>query len=185
MKKPIGGPSWGNMPYQARRPSGAFSVAISAAPPHSPPSPTPCRKRNAASSQGASTPAVAYPGSAPIRVVARPIISMVATSADLRPTRSPKCPNRNDADGPREKGDAEGEIGVERLRLAARTWGRTSARTPARRRCRKCRSRRIRSSCRRGSRAGSCPCPRAPRLPPPLPGSPPSSLLSSASRIQI
>jgi len=87
------------MPNQARRPSGAFSVAISAAPPHSPPSPAPCRKRSAARSHGARTPAVAYPGSAPIRVVARPIISMVATSADLRPIRSPKCPNRNEPTG--------------------------------------------------------------------------------------
>ena len=59
MKKPIGGPSCGNMPNQARRPSGAFSTAISAAPPHSPPRPTPCRTRSAASASGANTPAVA------------------------------------------------------------------------------------------------------------------------------
>src|SRR3546814_4573895 len=35
--KPSGAPSWGNMPYQARLPGGAFSVASSTAPPHSPP----------------------------------------------------------------------------------------------------------------------------------------------------
>ena len=59
MRKPIGGPSCGNMPYQARFPCGAFSTAISAAPPHSPPSPTPCRKRRSASASGANTPALA------------------------------------------------------------------------------------------------------------------------------
>ena len=34
-----------------------------------------------------------------IRVVASPMVSMVATSVDLRPTRSPKWPNRNEPTG--------------------------------------------------------------------------------------
>ncbi len=39
--KPIGAPSCGNMPNQAFLPGGAFSVANSTAPPHSPPRPSP------------------------------------------------------------------------------------------------------------------------------------------------
>ena len=38
-------------------------------------------------------------GRRPIRVVATPIVSMVATSVDLRPIRSPKWPNRNEPSG--------------------------------------------------------------------------------------
>ncbi|MCY1555610.1 hypothetical protein D9M68_922870 [compost metagenome] len=55
-KKPTGAPNCGNMPYQARLPSGAFSVASSTAPPHSPPRPSPCPRRHSASSSGAATP---------------------------------------------------------------------------------------------------------------------------------
>ena len=54
--KPIGAPSCGNMPYQARLPSGAFSVASNTAPLHSPPKPSPCPKRHSASSSGAAMP---------------------------------------------------------------------------------------------------------------------------------
>ena len=39
--KPMGAPSWGNMPNQAFFPGGAFSVASNTAPPHSPPRPSP------------------------------------------------------------------------------------------------------------------------------------------------
>jgi len=55
---PIGAPSCGNMPYQARLPGGAFSTASSTAPPHSPPRPNPWPKRHSASSSGAATPMV-------------------------------------------------------------------------------------------------------------------------------
>ena len=55
-KKPTGAPSCGNMPYQARFPGGAFSIASSTAPPHSPPSPRPWPNRHSASSSGAATP---------------------------------------------------------------------------------------------------------------------------------
>jgi hypothetical protein len=58
-KNPIGAPSCGNMPYQARLPGGAFSVASSTAPPHSPPRPSPWPKRHSASSSGAATPMLA------------------------------------------------------------------------------------------------------------------------------
>ncbi len=57
--------------------------------------------------------------------------TIVATSVALRPTRSPKWPNRNDADRPRQEGDAEGQEGVERLglrrRLGKNVWPITSA----------------------------------------------------------
>ena len=69
--------------------------------------------------------------------------------------------------GPRKEGEAKGQIGVERLRFGSGLWGRTSARTRAPPRCRRYRSRRTRSSCRRGSRARSCPGrPSALHLPP-------------------
>ena len=120
MRKPIGGPSCGNMPYQARLPSGAFSTAIRAAPPHSPPSPTPCTKRKAASAQR--------------REHARACVRR--QRADQR-RRQPHGQHGRDerrfasdpiaemaeqerAHGPREKGEAEGQIGVERLRLGRR-----------------------------------------------------------------
>ncbi len=54
--KPIGAPSCGNMPYHARLPSGAFSVASSTAPLHSPPRPKPCPRRQTANSKGATIP---------------------------------------------------------------------------------------------------------------------------------
>ena len=54
--KPMGAPSCGNMPYQARLPSGAFSVARRTAPLHSPPRPSPCPKRQSASNNGATIP---------------------------------------------------------------------------------------------------------------------------------
>src|SRR4051812_43472633 len=98
-KKPTDGPSWGKAAYRPRRLRGACSTASSAAPPHSPPSPMPCRKRSASSSNGAQTPNVPYPGSSPTNAVDSPISSSEATSTDLRPTRSPKCPNTTDPNG--------------------------------------------------------------------------------------
>jgi hypothetical protein len=87
---PIGAPSCGNIPNHARLPGGAFSVASSTAPPHSPPSPNPCPSRHAAKRIGAMTPIEAYVGSIPIRIVDTPMVSNAATSVALRPTRSPK-----------------------------------------------------------------------------------------------
>ena len=53
---PSGAPSCGKVPNQARLPSGAFSVATRAAPPHSPPRPSPCPIRNTHSRMGAQMP---------------------------------------------------------------------------------------------------------------------------------
>ena len=44
---------------RARRPGGACSTAIRAAPPHSPPADRPCSSRSATSRIGAATPIVA------------------------------------------------------------------------------------------------------------------------------
>ena len=90
--KPIGAPSCGNMPNQAFLPGGAFSVASSTAPPHSPPRPSPCPNRHRASSRGATIPTVAWVGSRPMATVERPMVIRAATRVALRPTRSPKCP---------------------------------------------------------------------------------------------
>ena len=54
--KPIGAPSCGNMPNQARLPAGAFSVASSTAPPHSPPTAKPWTKRSTTNRIGAQMP---------------------------------------------------------------------------------------------------------------------------------
>ena len=43
---PRGAPNCGKVPYQPRFPSGAFSIATNAAPPHSPPKPMPCPIRH-------------------------------------------------------------------------------------------------------------------------------------------
>lgn len=53
---PTGTPSWTKLPYQPRRPDGACSVAISTAPPHSPPTARPCSSRSVTSRTGAATP---------------------------------------------------------------------------------------------------------------------------------
>ena len=98
-KNPSGAPNCGNMPYQARFPGGAFSIASSTAPPHSPPSPIPCPNRHSASSSGAATPIDRYTGSAPIATVDKPIVESAITSVVFRPTRSPKCPNSADPIG--------------------------------------------------------------------------------------
>jgi hypothetical protein len=56
MMKPSGAPSCGKVPYQARLPFGAFSVATSAAPDHSPPSAKPCARRRTSRSRAAHQP---------------------------------------------------------------------------------------------------------------------------------
>ena len=91
-KKPTGAPSCGNMPYHARLPGGAFSIASSTAPPHSPPSPRPCPNRQSREQERRGDADVAYVGSTPIATVEMPIVSSAATSVVLRPMRSPKWP---------------------------------------------------------------------------------------------
>src|SRR6201999_201930 len=90
-------------PYQVFLPGGAFSVASSTAPPHSPPRPKPCPKRNMTKRIGAKIPIEAYPGSKPIATVDGPIVMSAATSVVLRPLRSPKCPNKAAPNGRAKK----------------------------------------------------------------------------------
>ena len=74
----------------ARLLAGAFSVASSAAPDHSPPRARPWAKRSSTSISGASTtkePVAA--GRKPIRNVAMPMVSREATRVPLRPILSP------------------------------------------------------------------------------------------------
>ena len=87
---PIGTPTCGQLALSPRRLGSPDSRVISTAPPHSPPSPSPCRNRSVTSRIGAQTPIVSYVGRAPIRVVAMPINSSVTTSTFLRPSLSPK-----------------------------------------------------------------------------------------------
>ena len=111
-----GAPSCGNMPYHARLPGGAFSIASSTAPPHSPPSPRPWPKRHNASSSGAAMPIDAYVGSRPIDTVDSPIVSSAATSVALRPMRSPKWPNSAEPIGRAKKRDRERRERLQRRR---------------------------------------------------------------------
>ncbi|MNI85963.1 hypothetical protein D3C73_1430070 [compost metagenome] len=50
--------------------------------------------RSATSKIGAHTPICSYVGSKPISTVQMPIMSRLSVNMDLRPMRSPKCPNR-------------------------------------------------------------------------------------------
>ena len=56
---PIGTPTCGYVPKNPRRPGGACSTAMSAAPPHSPPAERPCSRRSTSSRIGAATPMLA------------------------------------------------------------------------------------------------------------------------------
>jgi hypothetical protein len=53
---PTGTPICGYAPKNPRRPTGACSTDISAAPPHSPPAEKPCRTRRRTSRAGAAMP---------------------------------------------------------------------------------------------------------------------------------
>ncbi len=59
----------------------------------------PWPNRHNASSSGAATPIVRYPGSAPIAKVESPIVPSASTRVVLRPTRSPKWPKTADPTG--------------------------------------------------------------------------------------
>ena len=106
-KNPKGAPSCGNMPYQPCFPGGAFSVASSTAPPHSPPSPKPCPNLQSASKNAAPTPMEEYVGNSPISTVETPMVSKAVTKVALRPIRSPKCPNKADPTGRAKKARAK------------------------------------------------------------------------------
>ena len=79
------------LPQKPRR-AVACSTIISAAPPHSPPVAKPCTSRSNTRSSGAAMPMLAKLGSRPMATVAPPMLSSVASSMALRPTRSPKWP---------------------------------------------------------------------------------------------
>ena len=153
MKKPIGGPSCGNMPNQARRPCGAFSVASSAAPPHSPPSPTPWPKRSRHRSHGASDAGRGIAGQDADQRRRQAHDQHRRHQRRLAADAVAEMAEQERADRPRQEGDAEGQKGVQAPGLRGADWGRTSGRTPAPRRCRRCRNHRIRSPCRSGSPA--------------------------------
>src|ERR1700691_2852912 len=77
------------MPYHARLFGGAFSIASSTAPPHSPPRPSPWPKRQSASNNGAAKgmlPAVGRSGQATVGQAMRDS----ASPTGRRPVRMPK-----------------------------------------------------------------------------------------------
>src|SRR2546421_10360836 len=92
--KPTGTPVCGQLVQKPRRRSSPYSIDRSTEPPHSPPTPAPCKKRKMESRIGAARPIWAYPGSRPIKTVAIPMSRRVAISVDLRPTRSPNQPKK-------------------------------------------------------------------------------------------
>ncbi len=94
--EPSGAPSCVKLDHRPRRDPcacSACSTTISIAPPHSPPIAMPCTTRRATSRTGAQTPIASYVGSSPMRKLPQPIRTMVSSIIDLRPIRSPKCPN--------------------------------------------------------------------------------------------
>lgn len=92
--RPVGEPCWAKAAKRNPRSFLACSVVISTEPPHSPPSAMPCTVRNTVSRIGAATPICPYVGRHPMPTVLTPISSSVATSAFLRPRRSPRWPKR-------------------------------------------------------------------------------------------
>ena len=86
---PIGTPTCGQLAAKPRRRCEPHSMDSSTEPPHSPPTPMPCRTRSRVSRIGAARPIAAYVGSTPISAVAIPISSSVTISVALRPIRSP------------------------------------------------------------------------------------------------
>jgi hypothetical protein len=89
---PAGAPRFAKDAANPRLPPGACSRAMSMAPPHSPPTASPCRIRNTISRTGATAPTWAVVGSRPMTVVAIPMVTIDVTSTPLRPIRSPKWP---------------------------------------------------------------------------------------------
>ena len=102
-KNPMGAPRLGKLPNNARLSAGAFSVATSAAPDHSPARPRPWQARQTHSSTTAAGPSTSYPGSRPTQNVAVPMSIRAATRVFLRPRRSPKCPNNRLPNGRAKK----------------------------------------------------------------------------------
>src|SRR6266567_1342776 len=92
--RPSGTPVCGQLDQKPRRRASPYSKDSRTEPPHSPPTPVPCRKRKTDKMIGAATPRVVYVGKKPINTVAMPISSIVATKVDFRPMRSPNQPKK-------------------------------------------------------------------------------------------
>ena len=90
--EPMGEPSCGIAAANARLALLSCSVAMRIAPPHSPPSETPCSTRSSTSSTAPTQPAWSNVGSTPMSAVATPIIVIVTMSTVRRPMRSPRWP---------------------------------------------------------------------------------------------
>ena len=96
------------MPYQARFPGGAFSIARSTAPPHSPPRPRPWPKRQSASSSGAAKPMAAVGRQrANGDGGERPWSSSATHQRGLAADAIAEVAEERRADRPREEGDAK------------------------------------------------------------------------------
>ena len=89
---PTGEPIWGIAAYRPRFSGGACSTARVIAPPHSPPTATPCSRRRRVSSTGAAMPMSAKSGSTPTSPVTMPIMTTVISRHARRPMRSPRWP---------------------------------------------------------------------------------------------
>ena len=83
----------------ARRWSGACSNVSALEPGDSPPADTPWTSRSATTVIGAVIPTVSQVGRHPTRNVATPMMVRHASSALLRPNRSPMCPHRTAPNG--------------------------------------------------------------------------------------
>jgi hypothetical protein len=89
---PTGTAACGQLAQKPRDFAGLCSATSSTAPPHSPPTAKPCRKRRTTRRIGASRPICAYVGRQPMRNVATPTRMMLNCSNRLRPYLSPKWP---------------------------------------------------------------------------------------------
>lgn len=100
-------PEMRKAPKNPRRPTGACSTTIVAAPPISPPTNRPCSMRMRISRIGAAAPIAASDGIRPIAAVDRPIPITVTSSVTLRPSRSPIAPNTSPPSGRNRKPTAK------------------------------------------------------------------------------
>ncbi|MNY46386.1 hypothetical protein D3C86_1815590 [compost metagenome] len=89
---PVGAPAFTNDAAKPRRLGSECSKAMSAAPPHSPPTAIPWQTRRTTRITAPQGPMTLAPGIRPINVEAIPIIAMEMMSMPLRPILSPKCP---------------------------------------------------------------------------------------------
>ena len=122
--------------------AGAFSVASSAAPLHSPPRAEAWAKRmtRAGPAPRRTSRARARSGRQPIRKVAMPMVSSEATRVPLRPNLSPKWPKRIDPSGRAMKATPKTANELSSATVVARHSGRTAPGRRARLRSRRRRS---------------------------------------------